>query len=1204
SLYSEKINILGGVSAIAAAGQNSSNTGAAGGGSGGGILCGSKLPGSIATVDVSGAAGGTGYPTSSGQDGGAGGSGRVRLDGTLSSTPTITPSDASQYTGPTTDTTSWIAAKSLTLTGTGNGNKTLLYVRGESTPWRLVDSVSSTSWSKTIALSPCDSLFFIVAAQEVPAPSTATYTAEPSWVLSQAAANIVHGGLTTDVTLSAGTNQKICFGDSVAIGGAAANGQSPYTYTWTPTTGLSSGRVLSPKASPNMTTTYIVTATDANGCQGLASVTITVNPLPHPLITQSKNELCVGDTLMLRTTGSLSYLWSNGSATQNLIVDSPGIYRVMATDSNGCTGYSKWDTVKNYPVPAPVIVASKPGLCQGEKDSVLLRVTGGTFQSVDWGGGHHGRTFNINSPGMYQVVVVDMNGCMGTASIPIPTVSATQPKITVIGSNPHCVGSTVTLATNNGYAGYLWTPSGEKSASIKVSGAGVYRVLVTDANGCSAISDSVLVTADSLNPRVIASRTSFCPGDTAILRGDRKYSGYAWSPNGETSDSIRVTKSGVYYFRATDQGCSGVSNSVSITVSNLLHPHLTTSGLDTLCFGGSVTLFAGKYDSVLWYPNTGRADSIVAATSGLYYADVKSGACEGRSDSVRVVVLPALQIRTIPSDSQSVCGGDSLTLTADAGFARYLWNPTNDTTQSIKASKSGSYYVTGTDQLGCTAVSNAVVLTVIPPIAASILPHGIITICGGGDTVLTARPDSMSYEWFDSTGAAIGDGQRVRVSTAGLYRVIVTTPDGCSASAFDTVNAYTVASTQITADPAAVNDTLLLCSSSTATLKASFAIHYLWSTGETTDTIVISKAGSYFVTIMDSNGCATASQAITVIRPSHDFALSTSPDTAICADSGAVYTRTVMITNPDSVPQMLHLHSTTGNTFTPLPDSIVVAAGQTDTLPISVTTDGTARTYRATYDIEDSCSGTAIAFNLFAGRRTISPVLQLIAPTSAVSGNGGDTVVFGIRITDSLPPCITALHFSLSHNDDYLEYLGIAHDAPDTSITLDRAAAAEGTLTQWFTTTRRDAGLIGELRFRVYLTKSDSTMLSLSGVQYDDTCSLPGPCISSIQSSDASYDYIYACGGDLLRQAVSGVPVAFGRIIPNPARDEFHIAFTKPEGWPVHYEIDDVLGRMLASGETTDAQLTLSARDLPQGMLLFRASAKGFVQTRRFVVVK
>ncbi len=75
-------------------------------------------------------------------------------------------------------------------------------------------------------------------------------------------------------------------------------------------------------------------------------------------------------------------------------------------------------------------------------------------------------------------------------------------------------------------------------------------------------------------------------------------------------------------------------------------------------------------------------------------------------------------------------------------------------------------------------------------------------------------------------------------------------------------------------------------------------------------------------------------------------------------------------------------------------------------------------------------------------------------------------------------------------------------------------------------------------------------------------------------------------------------------IFPNPVTSSFTVSFTNPSTSPIHYEIDDVLGRILASGETADAQLSLSASDLPAGVLLLRASSNGFVQTRPFVVVK
>ena len=72
-------------------------------------------------------------------------------------------------------------------------------------------------------------------------------------------------------------------------------------------------------------------------------------------------------------------------------------------------------------------------------------------------------------------------------------------------------------------------------------------------------------------------------------------------------------------------------------------------------------------------------------------------------------------------------------------------------------------------------------------------------------------------------------------------------------------------------------------------------------------------------------------------------------------------------------------------------------------------------------------------------------------------------------------------------------------------------------------------------------------------------------------------------------------------------RNEFTVSFTQPassEAQPILYEIDDVLGRTLARGETSGSQFSLSAHDLPEGVLLLRASTNCLVQSRQFVVVK
>ena len=77
---------------------------------------------------------------------------------------------------------------------------------------------------------------------------------------------------------NAGTAQTICAGGNAPIGGIANGGTNPYTFAWSPSTGLSNATVANSVASPSMTTTYYLTVTDANNCTSMDSVMVAVDP--------------------------------------------------------------------------------------------------------------------------------------------------------------------------------------------------------------------------------------------------------------------------------------------------------------------------------------------------------------------------------------------------------------------------------------------------------------------------------------------------------------------------------------------------------------------------------------------------------------------------------------------------------------------------------------------------------------------------------------------------------------------------------------------------------------------------------------------------------------------------------------------------------------------------------------------------------------
>ncbi|HEY4797610.1 MAG TPA: hypothetical protein VII99_00915, partial [Bacteroidia bacterium] len=95
----------------------------------------------------------------------------------------------------------------------------------------------------------------------------------------------------TSFVASAGSNQTICVGQSVTIGGSPT-GPTGASYSWSPGTGLNNSASANPIATPTDTTAYSVFV-DNGGCPGVSTVTVVVNPALSTTITSS-NVFCFG----------------------------------------------------------------------------------------------------------------------------------------------------------------------------------------------------------------------------------------------------------------------------------------------------------------------------------------------------------------------------------------------------------------------------------------------------------------------------------------------------------------------------------------------------------------------------------------------------------------------------------------------------------------------------------------------------------------------------------------------------------------------------------------------------------------------------------------------------------------------------------------------------------------------------------------------
>src|SRR5690606_21256402 len=120
----------------------------------------------------------------------------------------------------------------------------------------------------------------------------------------------------------------------------------------------------------------------------------------------------------------------------------------------------------------------------------------------------------VYGPGTYTCKITSC-GIVSYVSI---DVVASDVFAEITSGGPLCIGETSTLHGNGGMMAYEWSPGGQTSQDITISGEGTYTLTTTDSNGCSAVSEPFTVAIDQV-PTVIGldGYTTFCEGDSVEL---------------------------------------------------------------------------------------------------------------------------------------------------------------------------------------------------------------------------------------------------------------------------------------------------------------------------------------------------------------------------------------------------------------------------------------------------------------------------------------------------------------------------------------------------------------------------------------------------------------------------------------------------------------------------------------------------------------
>jgi hypothetical protein len=289
-------------------------------------------------------------------------------------------------------------------------------------------------------------------------------------------------------------------------------------------------------------------------------------------------------------------------------------------------------------------------------------------------------------------------------------------------------------------------------------------------------------------------------------------------------------------------------NNNNFTISN----PLSISGNTPFCQGSSITLNAGSGYSTYQWSTGANTQTIAVNTAGTYSVTVTTaGGCLGTASvTTSVFANPAPTITA--SGPTSFCQGGSVTFTSSGSFGN-TWS-TGATTQSIIVSVGGSYSVTTYNGNGCFATSLPMNVTVSSFPVASISALGPATFCQGGSVQLHAL-SAVSYLW--STGATT---QNITVTQGGNYSVTVGNGTGCTT----TSSPFTVTVNSNPTPTVNANGPLSFCGGGSVILSSSSSTGNAWSNGSNAQSITVTQAGNYAVTVTDGNGCSGTSANVVV----------------------------------------------------------------------------------------------------------------------------------------------------------------------------------------------------------------------------------------------------------------------------------------------------------------------------------------------------
>ena len=734
-----------------------------------------------------------------------------------------------------------------------------------------------------------------------------------------------------------------------SIGISVAGGDGNYLFDW------SNG-----SASQNLTGigngSYSVTVTDGFGCVATSAF----GPISSPAaltagITQAapfcigRDENCLTAFVASGGQSPFSFNWSTDHSGPQLCGLSYGEYTVTITDANGCESIHT-TTIDSVQV-LTLGYQAFPPLCHGQAGQLAITVAGGTepYQVV-WSDGQTGLVASNLLAQNYAATVTDATGCVNALNIipllePLPLLVSLDDVEDIACHNGN--EGTIEISAMGGTLPYhfQWS-NGAFSEDVAGLSEGSYSVTITDDNNCTAILEGIFVDApERLEP---SSSLGLPSGNCQSVQIDNvcvSVNGgvapfqFAWD-TGDSTNCLINPLPGDYHVTITDHaGCTIEFMSVkvppeytSVTVQQV------PTGNEVICFGAStgqlsVLIQGGAAPYQYNWSNSlhGLASGQTLLNENLpigqYSVTITDNTgCTAVSSTLPISTFGAVNPTIAGNQVMHVrCKGGAdgaIPLQVSGGLVPYsfYWeNAAGDSiynAQNISGLAAGAYFVTVTDQLGCTGQASTLLLE---PMTQFVLNSGLVqdVACFGDMTgSIFALPlgGDLPYHFLWSNMAV---EQGITNLTAGVYSVTVTDNNGC-----EQTDTYVVSGPDAPILVTVLDSAGVTCFGGSdgfidiAVLGGTPGYVFNWNAISGMQNLADAPAGNYTLMVFDNMGCPFTAQFSLGSPPPLQLSVSVTNQTQLVPPNGSATANASGGTPPF---EYFWSNSLTGQTITDLP---------------------------------------------------------------------------------------------------------------------------------------------------------------------------------------------------------------------------------------------------------------------------------------------